>query len=169
MTAGGGRVGGMDREACISDCGRYRYSLARTWGDGSKCVFLMLNPSTADAVQDDPTIRRCIRYAQDWGHGMLVVCNLFALRSTDPAALYSSNDPIGAHNDRVILNECRTAAIVVAAWGAHGELFKRGTRVRTSLRQAGISLHALAFTAAGQPRHPLYLRGDLKPVLWSSQ
>src|SRR5262249_14212908 len=92
------------RAAVISDCGRYRYSLTRRWGDAAepRALFVMLNPSTADAEQDDPTIRRCIGFAKAWGMGSLEVVNLYALRATDPAALLSAPDPIGPKNDTMI-------------------------------------------------------------------
>lgn len=141
----------------------YRYRLRREWGDGPAVAFLMLNPSTADAEADDPTVRRCIRYAQAWGFGALEVVNLFALRSTDPAALYTHHDPIGPENDAAILACRREVELMVAAWGAHGALHGRGVHVLDMLKIHG-PIHYLKMTLGGQPGHPLYLPKDLKPM-----
>lgn len=114
----------MKRDATISECGRYRYDLGRTWvepGDAladTYCTFIMLNPSTADGTQDDPTICRCINFAKSWGMGGLMVVNLFAWRATKPDDLLRAADPIGPENDRYIDEACRMAQFVVAAWGA---------------------------------------------------
>lgn len=148
---------------------RYRYVLRRIWApDLSACVFIGLNPSTADETQDDPTIRRCIGFARRWGHGRLVMLNLYAWRSTDPRGLWAPGvEPIGRDNDRHILDECRRAAIVVGAWGRNAG----GDRINDmciKLGEARVRIHCLDETRAGQPRHPLYLHGDLKPRVWRS-
>jgi hypothetical protein len=89
-----------ERAAVLSECGRYRYVLTRTWDhDLAACAFIGLNPSTADAHEDDPTIRRCIRFARDWGHGGLIMLNLFAWRSTDPRGLLDAIFPVGPPAD----------------------------------------------------------------------
>jgi hypothetical protein len=146
--------------------GRYRYRLDRWWegGEGRVC-WIMLNPSTADATQDDPTIRRCITFSKAWGYASLVVVNLFALRATDPKALrlpagafqdeYLSI--IGPENDDTILAAEAESQRVVAAWGNHGSLHGRGADVREMLRTQ--PLH-LGLTKTGEPRHPLYARAD---------
>ena len=161
----------MSDEAIISECGRYRYYLSREFvGAGPTVAFIMLNPSTADAQQDDPTIRRCISYARDWGAGKLVVGNLFALRSTDPKGLKRAAHPVGPENNDWLLRigqEAQdTGGQVVAAWGAHGSYMFRDAMARRLLRRASVPLHALAFTAKGDPRHPLYLSKTLPPVAW---
>jgi hypothetical protein len=143
----------------------YRYALWRTWSrQGRSALFVMLNPSTADETQNDPTIRRCIAFARRWGYGSLTVCNLFALRSTDPAALYSHADPVGPDNDEVIAGHANGAGIVIAAWGVHGALRGRGRTVAEELEGAGCPVFCLGTTKDGHPRHPLYLRGDVEPV-----
>jgi len=134
---------------------RYRYRLWRRWDRGRPVVaFVMLNPSTADARRDDPTIRRCVGFAQRWGYGGIEVVNLYAYRATDPRALRTVRDPVGPGNRRHMRRALRRAALVVLAWGANAH----GDRL-TGVGQA----HCLGLTRAGQPRHPLYLRRDVRP------
>jgi hypothetical protein len=146
----------------------HRYLLTRTWDASLPSVnFLMLNPSTADAFQLDPTNRRCVGFAQAWGYGSMVTTNIFAFRSTDPAGLRTAADAIGPENDDAILSAATSADLVIAAWGTHGELQGRGTAVREMLVGAGIALHALRLTKAGHPGHPLYVAGDTLPTSWT--
>jgi len=148
--------------AVLSDCGAYRYRLERQWdADKSKVAFLMLNPSTADASEDDPTIRRCIGFAKAWGYGGLIVGNLFALRSTDPKALYSHPDPVGPENDRHLVEICQHSIRVICAWGTHGKLKGRDRAVYERLEF--FDLCALKLTSEGHPGHPLYIAGDTLP------
>ena len=155
--------------AIISECGKYRYRLTRDFGmvGVDTCCFIMLNPSTADAEQDDPTIRRCIGYAKALGCGELTVVNLFAWRSTDPRALYgmSKQMAIGPENDRHITEACTTSGIVICAWGNHGSLFNRSDEVLKLIRSLqGARPTALKVSKTGQPSHPLYLKADAQPV-----
>ncbi|MFJ2000292.1 DUF1643 domain-containing protein [Streptomyces chartreusis] len=158
------------RGAVLSDCERYRYLLTRDWDDDKpSAVFVMLNPSIADAFTDDPTIRRCIRYAHDWGCGGLMVANLYAWRATDPAALWTADDPVGAENDGHLYAVAQVAAEagapLVGAWGAHA----RPDRIATVLELPGMDrLTALDVTKSGQPKHPLYLKADLTPQPWTA-
>lgn len=156
---------GDSSNAILSDDGLYRYWLERRWGDGAAVTFVMLNPSTADATQDDPTIRRCIGYAKAWGYNSLVVVNLYALRSTDPKGLWTADDPVGPDNNNWIqLAACGayiSNAPLVAAWGANAKP-NRVADVRSLSRMDRLS--ALGLTKAGQPKHPLYLKADLRPV-----
>ncbi len=153
------------RDARLSDCGSYRYTLSRTWDARlGECLFVMLNPSTANALDDDPTIRRCVGYARAWGFGTLTVVNLFALRATDPKALYSHPDPVGSENDAVILAAAGRSHQVVAGWGAHGGHLDRGAAVARLLAAAGCVVRCLGTTGKGHPLHPLYLKADLQPV-----
>lgn len=155
----------MQRAAVISPCGRYRYVLGRRWGAGSHAAFIMLNPSTADAQQDDPTIRRCIGFARAWGYGGLTVVNLYAFRATRPADLWKAADPIGPDNDTHLTRVAEECGVLVAAWGAHA----KPDRIAQVLALPGMrGLKALALTTAGQPRHPLYLRGDLVMQPWTA-
>ena len=153
--------------ATLSPDGRYRYRLGRRWAEGATVTWIMLNPSTADAANDDPTIRRCTDFTKRWGYGGLTVVNLFALRATDPRALRRAYDqPIGLpDNDRHIVEATASAALVVAAWGAHGTMYARDRQVRMLLD--GRAVHCLGTTKAGQPRHPLYLARDTELAVWS--
>jgi hypothetical protein len=126
----------------------------------------MLNPSTADAFQLDPTNRRCVGFAQAWGYGSMVTTNIFAFRSTDPVGLRTANDAVGPANDEEILTAAKNADLVIAAWGTHGELYGRGTAVRDMLATAGIERHVLRLTKDGHPGHPLYVAGDTVPTAW---
>ena len=149
--------------ADFSDCGRYRYKLWRTWDDiRPDVMFIMLNPSTADATADDPTIRRCIGFAHDWGYGGVRVGNLFAWRTPYPQALRSALDPIGRHNDSALCELAEGAALVVAAWGVHGMWLARAQTVRQRFTRP---LHALGVTKSGEPAHPLRLRRTCTPFL----
>jgi hypothetical protein len=154
--------------ATYDDSGQYRYRLSRVWDPAlPRCVFTMLNPSTATALVLDPTVTRCYRFASSWGFGALEVVNLFAYRSTDPKVLYTSADPIGPRNDDAILAAGEAADLVVAAWGVHAALGGRGASVRAMLAAADLPLHYLKLTKDGHPGHPLYLPGSSAPTLWA--
>lgn len=161
----------MSGSAIISDCGRYRYLLRRRIPQAVRwikpCLFVMLNPSTADASTDDPTIRRCVGFARSLLCTEMSVVNLFALRSTDPAALSEADDPVGPTNDAILCEQvaAHSLGIVIVAWGSHRMARERARK----LADQGIfaTAHALALTKDGWPRHPLYLSADLKPEPWS--
>ncbi len=154
--------------AVISPCELYRYELVRTWDTRKPtCCWIMLNPSTADATQDDPTIRRCINFAMSWGCGGIVVVNLFSLRSTDPELMLNHSVPVGPLTDEYILKWAKACSPVVCGWGAHGTFKGRGDEVIKLLRSNLIPVEVLGFTKSGQPKHPLYLKSDLKPIVWS--
>jgi hypothetical protein len=152
--------------AVISPCGRYRYVLHRELPQPLRWVkpalFIMLNPSTADATQDDPTIRRCIGFAKYWGCTSLTVVNLFALRSTDPSGLAIDHDPVGPDNDTHIAEQIRlhSLGVIVGAWGAHPFARKRAEEV---MQKHG-PFSCLGTTKAGAPRHPLYVKADVRPI-----
>ena len=146
--------------ADFSDDWVYRYRLWREWDDSlPSCLFVMLNPSTADATQDDPTIRRCIDYARRWGYGGLQIGNLFALRATDPHALRKARDPIGPDNNQWLIYMQRATDLTVIAWGTgFCDYLDRAERVLTMLSAtSGKVLHCLGTTKNGSPRHPLYM------------
>lgn len=158
--------------AILSSCGKYRYSLGREFGfTGEGAItFVMLNPSTADAEKDDPTIRRCIGYAKSFGAARLMVVNLFAYRSTDPDALYamSRDVAIGPENDQHILEAVNRSKLVICAWGNHGILFNRAKDVLRLVGSVQTPMALKINTKSGQPAHPLYLKGDAKPVMLDS-
>lgn len=147
----------------------YRYRLSRVWDPTKPRVnFLMLNPSTADAFNLDPTVRRCIGFAHNWDAGALEVTNAYALRSTDPAGLRHVDDPVGVDNDAAIIAAAQAADLVIAAWGPHATYQDREQNVRHLLDEVGVELHTLVLTKHGHPGHPLYIAADTAPVLWHS-
>lgn len=156
----------MQGSAVFSPCERYRYSLLREWDDTKpRVVFIMLNPSTADAERNDPTVAKCIRYAKGWGYGCLEVLNLFAYRSTDPKELYKVENPEGLpENNERIIAAMESEALIVCAWGKHGNLNDRGLRVKIMALQRSRYLHCLALNEDGTPSHPLYLLKTLEPI-----
>ena len=151
--------------AQISACGNYRYSLDRIWNESlPQACFVMLNPSIADANRDDPTLRRCIGFAQAWGYGGLRILNLFAGRATEPSQLFTSfEDPIGPGNDAALQAASHYREVIVA-WGANGSRLGRDVQVLTQLGDLGIRPRCLGITKHGNPRHPLYVRGDARRV-----
>jgi hypothetical protein len=155
----------MRRWARISPCGRYRHVLERHWGDGPltlsrDVLFVMLNPSTADATADDPTIRRCIGFARAWGFEGIRVGNLFDWRSTDPAELPDDDTAVSRECDPWLAFMRRCSELCVVAWGAHPAAARRAPAVLELLGD----VHALGLTKDGAPRHPLYLRADASPI-----
>ncbi|MGW2612735.1 DUF1643 domain-containing protein [Streptomyces mirabilis] len=159
------------RSAVLSACGHYRTLLVREWADtGKTAVFVLLNPSTADAATDDSTSRRCIKYAQDWGCSGLLIANLYAWRATKPRDLAAADDPVGPDNNSYL----RAAAAVaedtggplVAGWGTHAD----PARVADVLALPGMHrLSTLALTQGGHPHHPLRLRDGLAPQPWEAR
>lgn len=144
--------------ADFSPCRTYRYSLTRRWDDVlPNVMFIGLNPSTADETEDDPTIRRCIGFAKDWGFGGLIMANLFAFRATDPKVMKRAADPVGPENDKWLWELYGRAKLVIAAWGNDGAFLERGGEVLAMLNH---DVCQLGYTRSGQPKHPLYLRSD---------
>jgi len=153
--------------AVFSACGRYRYVLFRRWASSERAVFVMLNPSTADERENDPTVKRCIEYARAWGYGGLIVLNLFALRSTDPRALLGDEDPEGPMNDSALTAVFRSlnprSHLVVCAWGVRGGYRSRSQFVLGLMDACDVVPRCLRITKDGFPEHPLYLPGVLTP------
>lgn len=148
--------------AAISPDGIYRYFLSRRLApNGTVIAFIGLNPSTADATEDDPTIRRCMSFARSWGARELWMSNLFAYRSKDPSKLATAGDPIGRDNDGWLDEVVTRADMIIAAWGNWGALLGRGEAVRERYRG---KLHALRITGRGMPGHPLYIDGATRPT-----
>lgn len=161
---------GVCRDAAISDCTRYRYWLKRWWDDDAAkpwACFVMLNPSTADAAKDDPTIRRCTLFARAWGCVGIYVVNLFALRSPNPALLRTVVNPVGPDNDWHIKQAFELAkGPIVAAWGAHPFAATRARSVRELV--AGVEMKCLGTTKGGHPKHPLYVADGTPLVSWGA-
>ena len=155
----------MNTAAILSPCRKYRYSLTREWGTGLAVLFVGLNPSTADETNDDPTIRRCIAFAREWGYARLHMANLFAFRATEPHDMMNASDPIGPENDKHLLTLANDSILTVAAWGVHGTYGGRHAKVRRML----LRLHYLRLTKYGHPGHPLYLPKTLRPVEWKQE
>ena len=154
--------------AVYSACERYRYSLTRRWhATARRVVFIMLNPSTATEVQNDPTIHRCEQRARTLGFGGFRAVNIFALRATDPRDMRAALDPEGPDNADALDAAVEWADMAIAAWGVHGAHREQGPRVAQRLHAARRTLHHLGLTKAGHPRHPLYLSYATQPVLWT--
>ena len=153
--------------AVFSPCRRWRYLLWRQW-DAAKPLanFLMLNPSTADETNLDPTCARARDYAERWSFGALLVTNVFSWRASDPREMKAARNPVGIGNDAAILRAAKQAQLVVCAWGNHGRYLERSSAVQRLLRDAGVALHILRLNAGGEPAHPLYLPGSLRPRPW---
>ena len=150
-----------------SDCEAYRYTLTRVWDPaGRKVLFVMLNPSTATEVQNDPTVERCERRARALGYGAFRVCNIFAYRATDPKVMRAQDDPVGPANDAAILEAAAWADTVVCAWGTHGAHHARGAEVEILLRASGKPLYHLGISKDGHPKHPLYIGYAHQPEPW---
>lgn len=153
--------------AVYSDCENYRYALTRTWdAKGKRVLFVMLNPSKATEVQNDPTVERCERRARALGFGAFQVTNIFAWRETDPHKMRKVTDPVGPDNDAMIRQGAAWADQIIAAWGTHGAHLGRGPAVARLLRATGQPLMTLGLTKDGHPKHPLYISYSQQPAPW---
>ncbi len=149
----------IERDAVISDCGRYRYLLRRVWNyDRPRALLVMLNPSTADAEVDDPTIRSCVRLLDVLAYGSFEVVNLYGWRATDPKELAKVDARIGPDNDRIMEGAIHRCDITVCAWGAHRDAADRGRRVAEKIMAIRPAVFCFGKTKAGHPRHPLYIK-----------
>lgn len=154
------------KDAILSNDGVYRYNLIREWDAiNPSMLFVMLNPSTADAVEDDPTIRRCMGFARREDCGMIEVVNLFAYRATDPKELKKTDTPlVGVDNDEIIQLAAEESDIIVCAWGTNGTLNGRNKEVISLLQSVGKPIMCLGKTKDGHPKHPLYLPADAELI-----
>lgn len=152
----------------FSPCRKWRYTLWRLWDPAKPYMMVVgLNPSTADEVQNDPTVWRCISFARDWGFGALCMANAFAYRATQPADMKAFPEPVGAENDRLLLEMAGGAGMVLAAWGTHGNHRNRDCELMAgplAPAAAAGKLMALGVTKDGHPKHPLYIKASTKPV-----
>ncbi|MCO4747879.1 MAG: DUF1643 domain-containing protein [Proteobacteria bacterium] len=158
-------MGDVLRDAILSPCGSYRFRLTRRWERGATALFVMLNPSVADAARDDPTLRRCVGFARREGFAAVEVVNLSPLRATNPRELLTHrlSSEVVVENRLHIANARASAGLVIAAWGSWGD------RLPHLLGQAGLEgaqLVCLGITKGGQPRHPLYVRANTELVPW---
>jgi hypothetical protein len=152
----------MKTDAKFSECRKYRYALWRTWDESkSRAMFIGLNPSTADETVDDPTIRRCINFAKEWGYGGLCMANIFAYRSTDPSEMLLAQDPVGPENNNWLKNLAKDAGIIVAAWGNNGSYLGRSKEILAMFP----NLMCLKLNQSGEPAHPLYQPGTAIPKI----
>lgn len=159
------QISGYETKAEFSPCKKYRYRLWRKWSDNPRVCFVMLNPSTADDINNDPTVERCQRRAKAWGFGAVEVVNIFALRSTNPKVLYNKDvDPIGDWNNKAIKIASMQAQLIVCGWGKHGSLMNRGSAVVKLLSE--FKLYYLRTNSDGSPEHPLYIPYSVKPQEW---
>ncbi|WP_394173230.1 DUF1643 domain-containing protein [Guptibacillus hwajinpoensis] len=157
--------------AIISSCGNYRYMLERPSEIGKPqfgpALFIMLNPSTADAEIDDPTIKRCRMFGKTWGCNGIKVANLYALRTTNPTELWTHDDPIGIDNDLYLVNLLEEHKDIMCAWGVNA----KRERVEHFIRLAQLAearLWCLGTTKSGAPKHPLYLKKNEPLRRWIS-
>jgi hypothetical protein len=157
----------VERTAWVSECGRYRHALGRHWDRGRGFVlFVGLNPSTADADKDDPTIRRCMRFARDWGYGGIEMCNLFDWRATDPKNLPRTQFAISEKGDAVLRLRALEASRIIAAWGSVPWAKKRIDLIFKTIFTDEKRWEALRITKHGYPQHPLYVPASVQPLLY---
>lgn len=156
----------MRKDAVLSECQQYRYSLSRIWDEKKPLVGLIgLNPSTADHLEDDNTILRCITFSKAWGFGGFYMMNLFAYRATKPSVMMESKLPIGSENDKYLLELKNKVQKVVVCWGNNGSHNNRSQEVLKLFHKE--KLYCIEVNKSGEPAHPLYLKGclDLKPYI----
>ena len=159
---------GRDSEAVYSACETYRYSLTRVWEpEGKRLLYIMLNPSKATEVANDPTIERCERRARALGYGAFRACNLFARRETDPAKLRRHKAPEGPRNVDQIREALDWTDDVLCSWGVHGVHRDQSDVIKAVLRDSGRPALVLGLTKEGHPRHPLYMPYSAEPVPWA--
>ncbi len=151
----------IERTALFDATGRYRYRLGRRWqSSGGQVTFIMLNPSRANALADDPTLRACIQFAQRWQYSSLTVVNLFGYCTPHPTELKAASDPIGPENDGYVIKAVEQAEQVVLAWGNWGGFGGRDRAILSLLKHHSQKLSYLQLNRSGHPRHPLYIKRD---------
>ncbi len=159
---------GLTRSVALySNCETYRYALTRVWGDGRRLLYVMLNPSKATELANDPTVERCERRARALGYGAFRVANIFALRETNPHVMRRVADPNGAENDDALRDGADWADDILAAWGVNGAHRQRGPEVAELLQATGTPLFHLGLTKDGHPRHPLYVAYAQPLLRWN--
>lgn len=180
-----------EANATFDDDRIYRYTLLRRWAPGPTCLWIMLNPSTADETRLDPTLRRCLGFTMAWkpepspprqeggrrfaigyvafpNFGAFEVCNLYAFRSTDPKGLWRADDPVGPNNDAAIQSAAKRASLVIVGWGVNAKP-DRERHVAQLLADVGVQPYALHIAKGGHPGHPLYLPETAQPFRWHAR
>ncbi|MFA5490202.1 MAG: DUF1643 domain-containing protein [Candidimonas sp.] len=164
----------LTSRAILSDDHKHRFWLSRQWATGPLVIFVMHNPSTADADIDDPTIRRCIAFAEQWGYGGLGVVNRFSIRSSNPDDLWKTAYPNHQINDKILNHVVEKCESIVAAWGKHGKnayqrsvISERDNFIFNLCHRYKRNISYIEVTKEGIPRHPLYLKGNLLPKMLS--
>ena len=160
----GFETGDIVRSARISECGAYRYTLSRKWGDSDRQHHHAQLKARPMRLIDDPTIKRCIGFAHRLGFAGLTVRNLFAFRATNPDEMFAAPDPIGPENDAAILNLIGGVDVVIAAWGVHGSHIGRDKAVVKLFAERSQRLHCFGLTKDGHPKHPLFLPSNVEVV-----
>jgi hypothetical protein len=149
----------LENNAEISDCGKYRYLLRRVWDyKKPRALLVMLNPSTADARQDDATIRSCVRLLSGHGYGSMEVVNVFGYRATHPSGLLKANDPCGPENENIVRAAIQRCDIVIVAWGAWPPAQAESAYIRNAIRANRPAMFCFGKTKSGAPKHPLYVK-----------
>ena len=161
---------GIYSSAIFSNCRRYRYALTRSENLSEKfLLFILLNPSTANEVNNDPTVARCQKRASILGYKSFRVCNLFAFRSKNPSLMKKSSSPIGPYNDKILQDSLKRAKQVICAWGSNGSHLERAEAVKKMLAKSQPKIFHLGLTKTNQPKHPLYLEYSQAPIEWSKK
>lgn len=161
-------LSGETMGAEFSPCEVYRFALWRYWNWTSYdrvCTFIGLNPSTADESNDDPTVRRCISFAKQWGFDGLYMLNLYAFRATDPRKMKAAADPVGDGNDEAIARFANRSGMVVCAWGKHAT----PERAAAVLKLLTVPTFCLRLNGDQSPRHPLYVANGTAPILYKPE
>jgi hypothetical protein len=148
--------------AIFSEDYKYRYLLERDWSKGSSILFILLNPSTADADKLDPTLKRAYNIAKKYGYGKLVVVNIFAVRGSDPSVIKDIVDPIGELNNYYIKKYSKKADRIIIGWGNHGIYKNRSLEILKILKIYYDKIYVLGINKSGEPKHPLYTKKNIK-------
>lgn len=158
----------MENDAVISDCGKYRYLLRRTWDHTRpRALLVMLNPSTADATTDDATIRSCVRLLSGQGYGSMEVVNVYAYRATDPKELREQSDPFGPRNKNMIEAAIHRCDVIVCAWGAYPPARQHAVSLLNAARSHRPATYCFGRTKDGSPKHPLYIKSGTPLEIFS--
>lgn len=141
---------------------KYRYTLGRKWSNNGICLFILLNPSTADAFKLDPTITRAYNLSKRLGYGELIILNIFAIRGSNPDIIKDVADPVGTLNNYYIKKTVKKSDLIILGWGNHGKINNRSSEIINIINKIGKEYHVLDINKSGEPKHPLYTKSDIK-------